>query len=59
MKSKMAETSNDCSMYTLYDGDEPVAYRYGEPWVAQQLFMEGGYDTEEEAIEAWRKENGS
>ena len=55
----MAETSNDCSMYTLYDGDEPVAYRYGEPWVAQQLFMEGGYDTEEEAIEAWRKENGS
>lgn len=28
-------------------------YRYGPEWVAMQLFMEGGYDTPEEARRAW------
>ena len=42
-------------MYVKYCGDTPVAYRYGEEWVAFQLLMEGGYKTPEEAIEAWEK----
>lgn len=43
-------------MYVEHRGDKPVAYRYGEEWVAMQLFMEGGYPTEEEAIAAYEKE---
>lgn len=43
-------------MYVKYRDDTPVAYRYGEEWVAQQLLMEGGYPTEEEAIAAWERE---
>lgn len=43
-------------MYTLYRNEKPVAYRYGPPWVAQELFMEGGYKTPEEAREAWERE---
>lgn len=43
-------------MYVEYRGNTPVAYRYGEEWVAQQLLMEGGYPTEEEAIAAWERE---
>ena len=50
--------NEECKMYTLYHGETPVAYRYGEPWVAQQLLMEGGYDTPEEAIEAWDERKG-
>lgn len=43
-------------MYVEYRGNTPVAYRYGEEWVAQQLLMEGGYPTPEEAIAAWERE---
>ena len=43
-------------MYVKYRGDAPVAYRYGDEWVAMQLFVEGGYPTPEEAIEAWNRE---
>lgn len=49
---------DDCKMYVEYIDEKPVAYRYGEEWVQQQLLMEGGYKTPEEAIEAWRAENG-
>ena len=49
---------DDCKMYAEYIDGRPAAYRYGEEWVAQQLLMEGGYKTPEEAIEAWRAENG-
>ena len=42
-------------MYVEYHGDTPVAYRYGEEWVAMQLFIEGGYPTPEKAIEAWER----
>ena len=45
----------ELKMYTYYIGDKPMAYRYGPPWVAQQLLMEGGYKTPEEAKEAWEK----
>ena len=41
-------------MYVLYDDDKPVAYAYGEEWVAQALFMNDiGYPTAEEAKLAW------
>lgn len=43
-------------MYIEYRGDKPVAYRYGEEWVAMQLFMEGGYPTPEEAMAAYERE---
>lgn len=43
-------------MYVEYHGDTPVGYRYGEDWVAMQLYVEGGYPTPEEAIEAWERE---
>ena len=42
-------------LYTLYQGDKPIAFRYGEPWVAMELFMEGGFKTEAEAREYWAK----
>ena len=52
--------AEECKMYILYRDDTPIAYRYGEEWVAMQLAMEGGYDTPEEAKEAWErsKSNG-
>lgn len=43
-------------MYIDYRDGKPVAYRYGEPWVAMQLYMEGGYPTEEEALAEWERE---
>ena len=49
---------DECRMYVEYRDDKPIAYRYGEPWVMQQLLMEGGYKTPEEAMEAWRKDHG-
>lgn len=43
-------------LYTLYNGDKPVAYAYGEPWVAQALMMnDWKYDTPEEAVKAWER----
>ena len=49
--------SNDdkepCSMYIKYKNGKPVEYRYGEPWVQTMLFFEGGYETPEEAVDAW------
>lgn len=47
---------DNLQMYTEYRNGEPVAYRYGEPWVAMQLYCEGGYKTPEEAIAAWERE---
>ena len=41
-------------MYVKYEDNTPVAYAYGEPWVAEALFMDDiGYPTEEEAKLAW------
>lgn len=41
-------------MYVKYEGDRPVAYAYGEEWVAQAMLMDDiGYPTEEEAKLAW------
>ena len=43
-------------MYVHYVDGIPVKYAYGEPWVAMALYMDDiGYDTPEEAIEAWDK----
>ena len=46
-------------MYIDYCDGKPVNYRYGEEWVAMQLYMEGGYPTPEEAIAAWERDNSS
>jgi hypothetical protein len=41
-------------LYVKYRGDAPVAYAYGDPWVAQALFMDDlGYASPEEAQAAW------
>lgn len=48
-------SADNCKLYILYRNQTPVAYRYGEPWVSQQLLMEGGYPTPEEAKEAWHR----
>ena len=48
-------------MYTKHDSDPDTAdkYAYGEKWVAMWLFNEGGYDTPEEAREAWERHKKS
>ena len=43
------------AMFIMYRDNKPVAYQYGEPWVATQLYLEGGYPTEREAVEAWEQ----
>lgn len=42
-------------MFILCRNGKPVAYRYGESWVAEQLYVDGGYPTEREAIDAWER----
>lgn len=43
-------------LYIKFEGDKPAAYAYGEEWVAMALFMDDiGYETEEEARDAWAK----
>lgn len=48
-----SKMDGDWKLYTEYRGGKPFAYRYGEPWVAMQLAMEGGYKTPEKAKQAW------
>lgn len=44
-------------LYIKYNGKIPVAYAFGEPWVAQALLMDDiKYSTKEEAIKAWYKD---
>lgn len=44
-------------MYAVLDSQSgKIAYRYGEPWVMMQLFIDGGFSTKEEAMEAWERE---
>jgi hypothetical protein len=41
-------------LYVKYEDDRPVAYAYGDEWVAQALFMDDiGYPDEETAKAAW------
>lgn len=45
-------------LYVMYQDGAPVAYAYGEEWVAQALYMNDiRYKTPEEAIAAWEKEH--
>ena len=48
-----SKTTEEYQLYTEYRDGKPVAYRYGEPWVAEQLLVEGGYSTPEEAKAIW------
>lgn len=44
-------------MYIKYNGNTPVAYAFGDPWVAQALLMDDiGHHTEKEAIKAWYRD---
>lgn len=44
-------------LYVKYQDDKPIAYAYGEEWVAMALYMDDiGYDTPEEAKAAWERE---
>lgn len=46
-------------MYIEYRDNKPVAYAYGEKWVAMALYMgDMRYDTPEKAKEAWDKIKG-
>lgn len=41
-------------LYVKYEDGTPVAYAYGEEWVAMALYMDDvGYATPEEAKLAW------
>lgn len=41
-------------LYVKYEDGEPVAYAYGEEWVAMAMYMDDiGYPTPEEAKLAW------
>jgi hypothetical protein len=44
-------------LYVKYDaGGVPIAYAYGEEWVAQALYMDDiRFKTPEEAMAAWRE----
>jgi hypothetical protein len=43
-------------LFVKYVDGEPVAYAYGEKWVAMALYMDDiGFDTPREAREAWEK----
>ena len=44
-------------MWVEYRDGKPVAYRYGNGNAGVMLFLEGGYPTREEAMEAWEMEN--
>ena len=46
-------------LYVKYENDTPIAYAYGEEWVAMALFMDDiGYATPEEAKAAWERQEG-
>ena len=43
-------------LYTKYENDIPVAYAYGEEWVAMALYMDDiSYKTPEEAKAGWER----
>lgn len=43
-------------LYVKYEDGQPVAYAYGEEWVAMALYMDDiSYPTEEEAKAGWRR----
>lgn len=48
--------TEELKMYTKYVDGKPYQYRYGEPWRATQLMVDGGYDTPEEAKARWEAE---
>lgn len=55
-KATPQSPGDGAQLYVKYRDDVPIAYAYGESWVAQALFMDDiGYPTEEEARLAWEQ----
>ena len=55
----MTDEDKDLQLYTMYSDGEPIAYAYGEPWVAMALMMNDmQYPTPEAAKEAWEATHG-
>lgn len=53
--------NNTLQMYKEVRKDEKgnskiTGYRFGEPWRAEQLWIEGGFKTEGEALSRWYQE---
>ena len=49
--------TEELKMYVEYRDGKPHGYLYGPSWKAMELYMEGGYPTEEEAKAAWDRES--
>ena len=45
-------------LYAKYQGYKPYAYMYGGEDAATALYYGDGYKTPEEAVEAWKREQG-
>ena len=46
-------------LYTEYRDGKPARFRFcAEEWEVMRFFMEGGFETEEEARLMWERENG-
>ena len=64
MKKTLPLEEENLQLYVKYDMDEDgeeriIGYVYGEPWVAQALYMDDlCFDTEKEAKEWWYKNYG-
>jgi hypothetical protein len=48
--------AEELKMYVEYRDGKPHGYLYGPSWKQTELYMEGGYPTEEEAKAAWELE---
>lgn len=51
-----ADNEKTLQMYIGYRDNVPIKYRYGPPWAAVALMIDGGYDTPEAALAAWETE---
>ncbi len=56
MSEYMVMPVEQMKLFTKVCSDGRKEYRYGPECVAQQLLMEGGYATPEEAVAEWTRE---
>ena len=58
-KDSLGHTCEELKMYVEYRDGKPCGYLYGPSWKAMELYMEGGFETPEEAKAAWEAEQRS